>query len=142
VGRAPATPCCKSARRLYGFGPWPFASTASKPKAYQTTLAAFLAAVKTLEPPHEAVKIPFEGREIAGYLRVPKAASGPTRLVFAISGLDSRKENLMDQFAPVLSEGIAILPSIVCSVTGRGQHGRYANGGPNGMSDDAGITGG
>jgi esterase FrsA len=94
--------------RLYGFGAWPVASTPGKHKAYETALAAFLAAAKTLDPPLEVVKIPFEGKEIVGYLRIPKAASGPTPLVFAISGLDSRKENLMDQFAPVLSEGIAI----------------------------------
>jgi esterase FrsA len=93
--------------RLYGFGAWPVASTPGKEKAYETALAAFLAAAKTLDPPIEVVKIPIEGKEIVGYLRVPKA-NAPTPLVFAISGLDSRKENLMDQFAPVLNEGIAI----------------------------------
>ncbi len=97
-----------TAWRLYGFGAWPVASTPGKQKAYETALAAFLAAAKTLDPPLEVVKIPFEGKEIVGYLRVPKAASAPAPLVFAISGLDSRKENLMDQFAPVLSEGIAV----------------------------------
>jgi esterase FrsA len=93
--------------RLYGFGAWPVASTPGKEKAYQTALAAFLAAARTLDPPLEVVKIPFESKEIVGYLRVPKA-SAPTPLVFAISGLDSRKENLMDQLAPVLNEGVAI----------------------------------
>jgi pimeloyl-ACP methyl ester carboxylesterase len=93
--------------RLYGFGAWPVASTPGKQRAYETALAAFLAAARTLDPPLEVVKIPFEGKEIVGYLRVPKAGA-PVPLVFAISGLDSRKENLMDQFAPVLSEGIAI----------------------------------
>ncbi len=94
--------------RLYGFGAWPVASTPGKQKAYDTALAAFLAAAKTLDPPLEVVRIPFEGKEIVGYLRLPKAANGPVPLVFAISGLDSRKENLMDQFAPVLGQGIAI----------------------------------
>jgi esterase FrsA len=94
--------------RLYGFGAWPVASTPGKQKAYETALAAFLAAARTLDPPLEVVRIPFEGKEITGYLRVPKAAGAPVPLVFAISGLDSRKENLMDQFAPVLGEGIAI----------------------------------
>jgi dipeptidyl aminopeptidase/acylaminoacyl peptidase len=94
--------------RLYGFGAWPVASTPGKQKAYETALAAFLAAAKTLDPPLEVIKIPFEGKEIVGYLRLPKAAGAPVPLVFAIAGLDSRKENLMDQFAPVLGEGIAI----------------------------------
>jgi hypothetical protein len=82
--------------RLYAFGAWPVASTPGKQKAYQSALAAFLSAAKTLEPPLEVVKIPYEGKEIAGYLRVPKAPGGRTPLVFAISGLDSRKENLTD----------------------------------------------
>lgn len=94
--------------RLYGFGAWPVASSPGKQKAYETALAAFLAAARTLDPPLEVVRIPFEGKEIVGYLRIPKTAGAPVPLVFAISGLDSRKENLMDQFAPVLSEGIAI----------------------------------
>src|SRR5262249_3925367 len=94
--------------RLYGFGPWPVTSTPGKQKAYETGLAAFSEAARTLDPPLEVVRIPFEGKEIVGYLRVPKAASAPAPLVFAISGLDSRKENLIDQFAPVLNEGIAI----------------------------------
>jgi pimeloyl-ACP methyl ester carboxylesterase len=94
--------------RLYGFGAWPVASSPGKRKAYETALAAFLAAAGTLDPPLEVVRIPFEGKEIVGYLRIPKGANAPVPLVFAISGLDSRKENLMDQFAPVLGEGIAI----------------------------------
>jgi hypothetical protein len=94
--------------RLYGFGAWPVASTPGKQKAYETALAAFLAAAKTLDPPLEVVRIPFEGKEIVGYLRLPKAAGASVPLVFAIAGLDSRKENLMDQFAPVLGDGIAI----------------------------------
>ncbi|MGA7327514.1 MAG: alpha/beta fold hydrolase [Rhodomicrobium sp.] len=94
--------------RLYSFGAWPVPSSEGKRRAYQTALAAFLSAAQTLDPPLEIVSIPFEGKEITGYLRVPKGAVGPVPLVFAISGLDSRKENLIDQFAPILEEGIAI----------------------------------
>jgi esterase FrsA len=94
--------------RLYAFGAWPVASTAGKQKAYQTALAAFLAASRTFDPPLEVVKIPFEDKEIVGYLRVPRDLGKPAPLVFAISGLDSRKENLIDQFAPALAEGMAI----------------------------------
>jgi esterase FrsA len=94
--------------RLYGFGAWPVASSPGKQKAYETALAAFLSAAKTLDPPLEVVKIPFEGEEIVGYLRLPKGATAPVPLVFAIAGLDSRKEHLTDQFAPVLAQGIAV----------------------------------
>jgi esterase FrsA len=94
--------------RLYGFGAWPVASSPGKRKAYETALAAFLSAAKTLDPPLEVVEIPFEGKKIVGYLRLPKGAATPVPLVFAIAGLDSRKEHLTDQFAPILAEGIAV----------------------------------
>ncbi len=94
--------------RLYGFGAWPVASSPGKQKAYETALAAFLSAAKLLDPPVEVVKIPFEGKEIVGYLRLPKNSTAPVPLVFAISGLDSRKEHLIDQFAPILEQGIAV----------------------------------
>jgi esterase FrsA len=94
--------------RLYSFGAWPVPSSAGKQKAYETALAAFLSAAKTLDPPLEVVKIPFEGKEIVGYLRIPKEATAPVPLVIAISGLDSRKEHLTDQFAPILAQGIAV----------------------------------
>lgn len=93
--------------RLDGFGAWPVASTAGKRAAYEAALSAFLAASAPLDPPLEVIRIPFEGREIVGYLRVPRAGA-PVPLVFAIAGLDSRKENLMDQFSPVLGDGIAV----------------------------------
>ena len=94
--------------RLYAFGSWPVPSSEGKRRAYQTALNAFLSAAQTLDPPLEIVRIPFEGKEIIGYLRIPKAAGAPVPLVFAISGLDSRKENLIDQFAPILAQGIAV----------------------------------
>jgi esterase FrsA len=94
--------------RLYSFGAWPVPSSAGKQKAYETALAAFLSAAKTLDPRLEVVKIPFEGKEVVGYLRIPKGATAPVPLVIAISGLDSRKEHLTDQFAPILAQGIAV----------------------------------
>lgn len=93
--------------RLDGFGAWPVASTPGKQRAYEAALAAFLAASAALDPPLEVVRVPFEGKDIVGYLRVP-AAAAPVPVVLAIAGLDSRKENLMDQFAPVLGDGIAV----------------------------------
>jgi cephalosporin-C deacetylase-like acetyl esterase len=54
----------------------------------------------------EIVHIPFEGSEIIGYLRLPKNANGPVPLVLAISGLDSRKEDLSENFSVILPYGI------------------------------------
>ena len=55
------------------------------------------------------VHIPFEGKEIIGYLRLPKNAKGPVPLVIAVNGLDSRKEDLTESFSAILPFGIAYL---------------------------------
>src|SRR6202022_406105 len=43
-------------------------------------------------PPVEIVHIPFEGKKIAGYIRLPKDVR-PAPVVFMINGTDSRKED-------------------------------------------------
>src|SRR5260370_10280030 len=60
-------------------------------------------------PPLEVVHIPFEGSEIVGYLRLPKNAKGPVPVVIAISGLDSRKEDLSENFGAILPYGIGFI---------------------------------
>ncbi len=49
--------------------------------------------------------IPFEGKEIVGYLRLPKA-DGPVPIVLAISGLDSRKETVAETYNQLLPHGV------------------------------------
>ena len=55
------------------------------------------------------MRIPFEGKEIIGYLRLPKNAKGPVPLVIAVNGLDSRKEDLTESFGAILPFGIGYL---------------------------------
>ena len=95
--------------RLYSFGRWPVPSSPGKKKAYAEALEAFLAHAKMMDPPLEVVRIPFEGSEIFGYLRLPKNAKGPVPVVIAISGLDSRKEDLSENFGAVLPYGIGFM---------------------------------
>ena len=52
------------------------------------------------------MRIPFEGSEIVGYLRLPGNVARPVPLVLAISGLDSRKETVAETYAAALAEGI------------------------------------
>src|ERR1700751_5794342 len=80
--------------RLYSFGRWPVPSSPGKKAVYAKALEAFHASAKLLDPPLETVKIPFEGSEIIGSLRLPKNAKGPVPVVLGISGLDSRKEDM------------------------------------------------
>jgi esterase FrsA len=95
--------------RIYSFGRWPVPVSPGKQKSYAKALEAFLAHTKFLDPPLQVVHIPFEGKEIVGYLRLPKDAKGPVPLVIAVNGLDSRKEDLSESFAGILPFGIGFL---------------------------------
>jgi dipeptidyl aminopeptidase/acylaminoacyl peptidase len=95
--------------RLYSFGRWPVPASPGKKRAYAKALEAFLAHAKMMDPPLEVAHIPFEGSEIVGYLRLPKNAKGPVPVVIAISGLDSRKEDLTENFGVVLNSGIGYI---------------------------------
>ena len=95
--------------RVYSFGRWPIPSSPGKQRSYEKALEAFLAHAKFFDPPLEVVHIPFEGKEIVGYLRLPKNAQGPVPLVIAVNGLDSRKEDLTESFGAILPFGIGVL---------------------------------
>lgn len=95
--------------RLYSFARWPVPASPGKKRAYAMALQAFLDHAKMMDPPLEVVHIPFEGSEIVGYLRLPKNSKGPVPVVIAISGLDSRKEDLTENFGVVLHSGIGFI---------------------------------
>ncbi|MGD0790989.1 MAG: alpha/beta hydrolase [Terriglobales bacterium] len=95
--------------RLYSFGRWPIPASPGKQRSYEKAIEAFLAHARFWDPPLEIVRIPFEGKEIIGYLRLPKNANGPVPLVLAVNGLDSRKEDLTESFSAILPFGIGVL---------------------------------
>jgi len=92
--------------RYYSFARWPVPNSPGKEKAYQSALAAFRDYTRFLDPPLETVRIPFEGKEIVGYLRLPKGVR-PAPLVLTISALDSRKEDgVQGEDAALIRNGI------------------------------------
>jgi esterase FrsA len=95
--------------RLYSFGRWPIPASAGKQRSYEKAIEAFLAHARFWDPPLEIVRIPFEGKEIIGYLRLPKNTNAPVPLVLAVNGLDSRKEDLSESFSAILLFGIGFL---------------------------------
>ena len=95
--------------RLYSFGRWPIPASPGKQRSYEKAIEAFLAHARFWDPPLEIVRIPFEGKEIIGYLRLPKNAKGPVPLVIAVNGLDSRKEDLAESFGAILPFGVGFL---------------------------------
>ena len=57
--------------------------------------------------PVEIVRFPFEGKQAVAYLRLPKDVR-PAPLIFAISGLDTRKEDMVVTNDLFLKNGIGI----------------------------------
>jgi pimeloyl-ACP methyl ester carboxylesterase len=92
----------------YNVGRWPTErNSPGKMAAYRKALEAFRHYGRLLEPPLETVRIPFEGREIVAYLRLP-AGVRPAPLVFGINGLDSRKEDVIARVDGYLRAGVGV----------------------------------
>jgi len=96
----------RAAVEYYMFARFPLENSPGKQRAYEKALAAFAAYARLLDPPIEIVRIPFEGKEIVGYLRVPKGI-GPAPVVVTIGGLDGRKEDAAARNDAYLAHGVA-----------------------------------
>jgi pimeloyl-ACP methyl ester carboxylesterase len=90
------------------FARFPLENSPGKVKAYEQALAAFGAYAALQDPPIEIVTVAFEGRQLTGYLRIPKGAR-PAPLVITIGGLDGRKENASFRNDLYLAYGVAYL---------------------------------
>src|SRR6266568_7299692 len=95
----------KYAFEYYLFARFPLENSPGKVKAYAKALVAFAAYAKLQSPPIEIVRIPFEGKEIVGILRLP-ANVRPAPLVLTIGGLDGRKENASFRNDAYLAHGV------------------------------------
>ncbi|MBZ5660239.1 MAG: alpha/beta fold hydrolase [Acidobacteriia bacterium] len=94
--------------RYYTAARWPVPNSPGKQKAYQNALAAFRNYGRFLDPPIEIVRIPFEGKEIAGYIRLPKDVR-PAPMVLMINGTDSRKEDEIQGRDSLFRAGIGVV---------------------------------
>jgi len=93
--------------RVFHFARWPTENSPAKQKARSRALESFRKYAELLAPPIETVRIPFEGKEIVAYLRLPEKVR-PAPLVFGIAGLDSRKEDLAAHTDAVLKNGLGV----------------------------------
>jgi len=96
----------KYAFEYYLFARFPLENSPGKVRAYDKALEAFAAYAKLQDPAIEIVRMPFEGKEIVGYLRLPINIR-PAPLVLTIGGLDSRKENASFRNDAYLDHGVA-----------------------------------
>lgn len=97
----------RHAWETYNTARWPTENSPGKKQAYAKALEAFQAYGRLLEPPLEVVRVPFEGKEIVGYLRLP-AGVRPAPILFGISGLDTRKEDVAATSDSFLRRGIGL----------------------------------
>ena len=89
--------------RLYSLARWPVPNSPGKERAYRKALAAFRKHGELQTPPIETLHIPFEGSSIVAYRQLPVAtAKEKVPVVVAISGADSRKEDMAERFAALL----------------------------------------
>ena len=93
--------------RLAHFARWPAENSPTRQRAKHRALQAFQAYGRLLEPPMEIVRIPFEGKQIVGYLRLPLKPR-PAPLVLGIAGLDSRKEDIAAHSDNYLKQGMGL----------------------------------
>jgi len=104
-----------SAWRYFSFGAWPTQNSEGKRAAHRRATEAFRGYAKLAQPAIEVVRIPFEGKEIVGYLQLPalpkgEKARGPVPLVMSVGGLDAYKEYVVEQYGPgYIAAGLAYL---------------------------------
>ena len=98
----------RDAIEYYMLARFPLENSPGKVKAYSQALGAFAEFAKLQDPPIEIVSIPFNGKQVTGYLRIPKNVR-PAPLVITIGGLDGRKENAAIRNELYLAYGVAYL---------------------------------
>lgn len=90
-----------AAWRYFGFGAWPTQNSEGKRAAHRRATEAFRGYARLAQPAIEVVRVPFEGKEIIGYLQLPVSRDGrPAPLVMSVGGLDSYKEYVAEQYGP------------------------------------------
>jgi esterase FrsA len=106
ANKAEAAKSFEHAMEYFLFARFPLEDSPGTYKAYEKMLDAFAGYSRSIDPPIEAVKFNYDGKEIVGYLRKPKGVAKPP-VVMTIGGLDGRKENAAIRNAAYLQHGVA-----------------------------------
>jgi esterase FrsA len=102
----------------FHFGAWPAQNTPGKRADYKEAVEAFRQYGKLLDPAVQTVRIPFEGKEIVGYLRLPHGVARAP-VVVTVGGLDEFKEYSIEHGSAVLAQ--AGLGSLALDMPGTGE---------------------
>jgi esterase FrsA len=101
-----ATKEYQTAAVYYFIARFPFVGSPAKAKAYEKHKECYLKAAESFNPPLQIVQIPFEGKEIIGYLRIPQGERPP--VVVVTGGVDTWKSDVDYQINAMLSQGLAV----------------------------------
>jgi esterase FrsA len=96
----------KKAAVFYFVARFPFVSTPAKAEAYRKHIDCYLKTAESFDPPLKIVRIPFEEKEIIGYLRIPDVEKPP--VVVMTGGVDTWKSDVDRQVNAMLAEGMAV----------------------------------
>jgi esterase FrsA len=102
----------------FHFGAWPAQNTPGKRADYKKAVEAFREYGKLLDPAVQTVRIPFEGKQIIGYLRLPHGVARAP-VVVTIGGLDEFKEYSIEHGSAALAH--AGLGSLALDMPGTGE---------------------
>lgn len=94
------------AYRYYAFGRWPVPNSPKKAESYARARAAYVSYGRLADPRIERIRVPFEGREVVGYLVKPAGVLKPPVLI-DIGGVDYWKEDLALTSLPIVRKGVA-----------------------------------
>lgn len=96
----------KQASVFYYVARFPFISSQAKAGAYEKHIDCYLRVAESFDPPLEIVCIPFEEKEIIGYLRIPDLEKPP--VIVVTGGVDTWKSDVDRQIDAMLAEGLAV----------------------------------
>lgn len=102
----------------YFAGRYPVPNSPGKKEAYRKSVRVFMAAGRFFDPPLQRIIIPFEGKEIVGYLRLPRGVTKPP-MIFHWGGIDGWKEDSKSNADGYLAAGWG---SFVIDIPGTGEN--------------------
>jgi pimeloyl-ACP methyl ester carboxylesterase len=106
----------KLAAVYYYLARFPHLLSPGKEEAYKKHIECYLKSTKTADPPLEIVRIPYEGKHIVGYLRIPPGRKRPA--VLFTGGVDTWKSDFDNVIKALLAEGLAVF---AVDIPGTGQ---------------------
>jgi pimeloyl-ACP methyl ester carboxylesterase len=99
-------------------GRYPTPNSPGKLGAYQHSLRMFRKAIRYFDPPLEVIALPFEGRELIGYLQRPPGVTRPP-VVMHWGGVDGWKEDRLRIARSVIDKNLA---SLTIDMPGTGEN--------------------